>query len=205
MDSSSMAASAMPSVQNYYEILGIGKNASDAEIKKAFRERAKRLHPDIVGNTAEGAGSAEEKMRILIAAYETLLDGQRRYAYDRMLSRLIKTYVFDYRKFLQEEPDDPKLQARLIFFELLHDRGEDAIKVWRTQGALSYAMRKYMDREDWMDCAFLLAEELDRRHFYREAYALLHEIMKEEQEKPYFKHFAIDVRSFLKNLTRKIK
>jgi curved DNA-binding protein CbpA len=186
-------------MQNYYEVLGIGKNADSSEIKKAFRDKAKQLHPDIAG---EGA---VEKMRALIAAYETLLDGDRRYAYDRMLSRLLKTYTFDYRKFLQEEPDDPKLQARLIFFELLHDRGEDAVKVWRAQGALSYTMRKYMDREDWMDCTFLLAEELERGHFYREAYMLLCEIEEAEREKPYFRHFAVDVRALIRHLTRKIK
>jgi curved DNA-binding protein CbpA len=186
-------------MQNYYEMLGIGENAGGPEIKKAFREKAKQLHPDIAGT------DAEEKMRALIAAYETLLDDRRRYAYDRMLSRLIKTYTFDYRQFLRDEPDDPKLQARLIFFELLHDRGEDAVKVWRAQGALSYAMRKYMDREDWMDCTFLLAEELDRSHCYREAYALLCEIAEAEQEKPYFKHFAVDLRTFIKNLTQKIR
>jgi curved DNA-binding protein CbpA len=186
-------------MQNYYEMLGVGENAGSADIKKAFREKAKQLHPDIAGK------DAEEKMRALIAAYETLLDGQRRSVYDRHLARFVKTYVFDYRKFLQDEPDDPKLQARLIFFELLRDRGEDAIKVWRAQGALSYAMRKYMDREDWMDCAFLLAEELDRHHFYREAHVLLSEVAEAEEERPYFKHFAVDVRAFLKNLTRKIK
>jgi curved DNA-binding protein CbpA len=186
-------------MQNYYDLLGIRKNADSGEIKKAFREKAKQLHPDIAG---EGA---VEKMRALIAAYETLLDGDRRYAYDRMLARLLNTYTFDYRKFLQEEPDDPKLQARLIFFDLLRDRGADAVKVWRAQGALSYPMRKHMDREDWMDCTFLLAEELERGRCYREAYALLCEIEEAEREKPYFKHFAVDVHAFVKHLTRKIK
>jgi curved DNA-binding protein CbpA len=186
-------------MQNYYEILGIGENADSQEIKKAFREKAKQLHPDIAGK------DAEDEMRTLIAAYETLLDGRRRYEYDRMLFRLIKTYTFDYRQFLRDEPDNPKLQARLIFFELLHDRGDDAIKVWRSQGALSYTMRKYMDREDWMDCTFILAEELERNHFYREAYALLCEIVEAEREKPYFKHFAVDVYAFIKKLTHKIK
>jgi curved DNA-binding protein CbpA len=186
-------------MQNYYEILGVGENAVGAEIKQAFREKAKQLHPDIAGK------DAEDKMRVLITAYETLLDDRRRYEYDRRLARFAKTYVFDYRQFLRDEPDDPKLQARLIFFELLHDRGEDAVKVWRAQGALSYAMRKYMEREDWMDCTFLLAEELDRSQSYREAHALLREIVEAEAEKPYFKHFAVDVRAFLKSLTRKIK
>jgi hypothetical protein len=106
---------------------------------------------------------------------------------------------------LQDAADDPKLQARLIFFELLHDRGEAAVKVWREQGALAYPMRKYMDREDWMDCTYLLAEELDRSHFYHEAHTLLCEIAKAEREKPYFKHFAVDVHALIKNLTRKIK
>jgi curved DNA-binding protein CbpA len=184
--------------QNHYELLGIREDATGADIKKAFRDKAKQLHPDIAG------AGAEDAMRALIAAYETLLDERRRHTYDRMLTRFVKTCTFDYRQFLREEPDDPKMQARLIFFELMHNRGDDAITVWRAQGALSYPMRAYMEREDWMDCAFLLAEELGRRAFYPEACALLREVLEAENDRPYFKHFALDVRAFLKSLTKKM-
>ena len=193
----------MPKVErsplpDYYALLGVSEYVDTAGIKRAFREKAKLLHPDIAGP------DAEDTMRQLIAAYETLLDGDRRYAYDRARTRIYKAYSFDYRAFLREEPDDPVLQARLVFYDLLRGRGEDALTVWRKQGALLWKMRKYMEREDWMDCAFLLAEELSARECYHEAGALLDEVLEAEEEKPYFKHFALDVQTAFNKARRKL-
>jgi len=103
---------------NYYEILELGQGASTQEIKKAFRERAKRLHPDVLGETARESGA--EKMRKLLAAYHILSDPDRRFEYDRAYNRLIGKYRgkqgFDYRSFLMERENDPSSQATLIFF-----------------------------------------------------------------------------------------
>ncbi|KAK8395540.1 hypothetical protein O3P69_005566 [Scylla paramamosain] len=60
-------------VRDYYEILGVKKNANDKEIKKAFRKLAIQYHPD--KNKEEGA---EEKFREIAEAYETLSDEDKR-------------------------------------------------------------------------------------------------------------------------------
>ncbi|MDH3489688.1 MAG: DnaJ domain-containing protein [Nitrosopumilus sp.] len=62
---------------NYYEILGITKNATPDEIKQKFRELAKKTHPD---KTKE---NSEEEMINLNKAYEVLSDKERREKYDR--------------------------------------------------------------------------------------------------------------------------
>ena len=186
-------------MENYYSLLGIGKNASPQEVKRAFRERAKRLHPDIAGKAAEG------QMRRLLAAYEALSRPDRRFEYDRVYSRFVR--AFDYPSFLRERRTDPVSQAKLVFFLLLqHQELEfDPLEVWTENGGLRFSMEKYLDREDWMDCAFLLAEELGRRGRVYEALSLLAAVIREERRRPYFKHFMEDVETFLWELVRRLK
>lgn len=67
------------SKQDYYEVLGVPKNASDAEIKKAYRRAAQKHHPDRNPDNAE----AEEKFKVAKEAYEILSNAQKRAAYDQ--------------------------------------------------------------------------------------------------------------------------
>lgn len=62
--------------RDYYEVLGIGKNASDDEIKKAYRKAAVKFHPD-------KEGGDEAKFKEASEAYEVLKDGSKRQRYDQ--------------------------------------------------------------------------------------------------------------------------
>ena len=64
--------------QDYYDVLGVSKGASDGEIKKAFRSLARELHPDV-----SEAPDAEARFREVAEAYEVLSDDERRARYDR--------------------------------------------------------------------------------------------------------------------------
>jgi tetratricopeptide (TPR) repeat protein len=183
-------------VENYYQILGLEQSASDEQIKRAFRERAKKVHPDIAGE------AGKHEMQKLLTAYETLSNQDRRAEYDRAYTRFTKHYDFDYRTFLKERKDDPESQAKLIFFDLLHLEEEEALGLWHELGGLDFPLDAYLDREDWMDCSFILAEELDKRGLYYEAFILLTDIIREERRKPYFRHFMEEVDTFIKTLVR---
>ncbi|MFZ4529309.1 MULTISPECIES: molecular chaperone DnaJ [Undibacterium] len=65
--------------RDFYEILGVGKNASDEEIKKAYRKLAMKYHPDRNPDNKV----AEDKFKEAKEAYEMLSDSQKRDAYDR--------------------------------------------------------------------------------------------------------------------------
>lgn len=180
-------------MEDYYALLRIKQTASAHEIKRAFREQAKQLHPDIAG--AEGA----EGMRKLLTAYKVLSNHERRSTYDRMVR---KKAGFDYRTFLREHPEDLASQAKLVFFELLHFEADQAIAVWRTNGGLRFSMDQYLDREDWMDCTFILAEELEKQGCSYEAFMLFADLVRAERRRPYFKHFMTDLEGTVKELVR---
>jgi molecular chaperone DnaJ len=68
----------MSSNRDYYEILGVGKNANDDEIKTAFRKLARQYHPDVSKEE-----HAEEKFKEINEAYGVLSDADKRARYDR--------------------------------------------------------------------------------------------------------------------------
>jgi len=69
------------SKRDYYEVLSVSKNASAADIKKAYRRLAMKHHPD--RNAGDDAGKAEQQFKEIKAAYEVLSDEQKRAAYDQ--------------------------------------------------------------------------------------------------------------------------
>ena len=87
----------MPEVRNYYEMLGVTKNASSNEIKKAYRTLAIKYHPDRnLGNKA-----AEERFKDINEAYEILSDQTRRVQYDQSISKrdfISKTGIGNFRR-----------------------------------------------------------------------------------------------------------
>src|SRR5438132_936649 len=70
-------ARSMP--RDAYEVLGVARDASEQEIKKAFRALARELHPDVNAHDPD----AEEKFKEAAEAYEILSDPERRATYDR--------------------------------------------------------------------------------------------------------------------------
>jgi len=72
-----MSASQMP--RDYYEVLGVSRDAGESEIKKAFRKLARELHPDVNSHDPQAA----DKFKEAAEAYEVLSDADRRSTYDR--------------------------------------------------------------------------------------------------------------------------
>ena len=68
----------MAEKRDYYEVLGVSKNATPDEIKKAYRKLAMKYHPDV--NKDPGA---EDKFKEINEAYEVLSDEQKRQTYDQ--------------------------------------------------------------------------------------------------------------------------
>ena len=69
----------MAEKRDYYDVLGVSKNATDAEIKSAFRKKAKEFHPDLNKDNPD----AEKKFKEAQEAYSVLSDDSKRKAYDQ--------------------------------------------------------------------------------------------------------------------------
>ena len=79
--------------RDYYEVLGVGRDAGETEIKKAFRGLARELHPDVNDHDPE----AEEKFKAAAEAYEVLSDAERRRTYDAYGHEGLRSGGFDPR------------------------------------------------------------------------------------------------------------
>jgi molecular chaperone DnaJ len=77
--------------RDYYEVLGVSRDAEETEIKKAFRGLARELHPDVNDHDPE----AEEKFKEAAAAYEVLSDAERRRTYDAYGHEGLRSGGFD--------------------------------------------------------------------------------------------------------------
>lgn len=71
----------MSNVKDYYEILGVGRNADDTEIKKAYRNLAREHHPDMVGESDKKV--AEQRFKEINEAYQVLSDPEKKRMYDK--------------------------------------------------------------------------------------------------------------------------
>jgi len=76
--------------RDYYEVLGVSRDADETEIKKAFRRLARELHPDV-----NQAADAEDRFKEAAEAYEVLSDGERRRTYDAYGHEGLRSGGFD--------------------------------------------------------------------------------------------------------------
>ena len=81
--------------RDYYEILGVNKNASADEIKKAYRTLAFKYHPD----KNPGNKEAEEKFKEVTEAYEVLSDTQKKQQYDQFGHEAFSQVLSDHAQF----------------------------------------------------------------------------------------------------------
>lgn len=71
-------------MKDYYSILGVSRNATDAEVKKAYRKLARELHPDVAGSDS----ADEERFKDVQNAYEVLSNAEKRQLYDNGIDPL---------------------------------------------------------------------------------------------------------------------
>lgn len=182
-------------MEDCYKILGVRSNATLAEIRRAYREKAKKLHPD-----ASGKVETTKQFQRLVKAYETLSDAKQRSLFDEafFMRHQAKTFrstnSFDYRTWLLARSDEES-RSKLIFFDLMHGHEDDAVAEFKrmSMNHAGFRLAKWFTREDFMDYGFILAEELILRDEYYDAFVLLEQIIRMEHSYEYFRLFFPEV------------
>jgi len=177
---------------NFYTVLGLSTEANAAEVKQAFRRRVKELHPDLQLGRSE-SDRPPFSIHQVIEAYEVLSDQFRREEYDRVRHTAPRVSTFNYREWLQNRPDDES-KAKLVFYDVLRERGAEAVELYlELTRQRTIDLEQLLGREDFMDCAFMLALEFERQEDEIQAIALYRRIAELEGQKPFFRHFFIEV------------
>lgn len=192
-------------MQNFYKVLGVRENATLAEIKRAYREKVKILHPD----TGDKDSASSEKFDEVVKAYRVLSDARQRSIFDEtFFVKIRKSYstedYFDYYKWLSERTDDES-RAKFIFYTLMHQKEDEAVAEFKRMQMThaDFSLKDWFTREDFMDYGYILAEELVIRGEYYDAMILLEQIIKMEYSYTYFYIFFPEVIDFTVNILKK--
>ncbi len=178
----------------YYDVLDIDRNASQPEIKKAFRKLAKKYHPD-TNRTRDGQTS--RKLKEVIAAYRVLSNERERARYDVLMQ---STPAME-EEVRRNEVRTMKECAEAMLLDLLAGRGDRALRIYdelRIRG--EFHLEECLDAKDYLDCLFLLAEQCERVDRHREAADLYEELYEREKEPPRQRYFFEEVEARIKKL-----
>jgi curved DNA-binding protein CbpA len=104
---------------DYYNLLGINQDASDEEINKAYRSKAKKTHPDIFPINSSERKEAEEKFKKLLLARDTLLNKEKREEYDRERQVIQEQYInyisaTSFTKIEKKEENNKKTFSKIL-------------------------------------------------------------------------------------------
>ena len=184
-------------MKDFYKILGVRKEATLAEIKRAYREKVKNLHPDLTGDI-----SRKDEFNEVVHAYRVLADVHQRSIFDesfffRAKANPHNAQSFDYYKWLSGR-DDYESRAKLIFYTLMHNKEDEAVAEFKRMqmNHSDFTLKDFFTREDFMDYGYILAEELVLREEFYDAFILLEQIIKMEYSYSYFYIFFPEVINF---------
>ena len=207
---------------NYYQILGIQRDATASQIKKAFRILAKKYHPDKIdiNDSPDQIEIAKRMFRDILKAYDILTDEERKSEYDRRIQnieRKQKKYQSYYDRLNKIDTDWTKLEQ--VFHALLHQNYETGISMYEQlckkceNNGTKWCIDDFFNYEDSRDCEFLIAEAYqnlgfsngessisERHRNIEQAMHIYETLLSAEGQRPCFKHFIKEVKDRLKRI-----
>ena len=180
---------------DHYKTLDLSKDASQEEVRRAFRKLTKKFHPDRNVNRSHWATS---QMKRLIEANRVLSNPKLREVYDRKHG-----HVYGHNRMTRAEaqrryrPEKSTLatQAERILDCLLNGKAAHAVTEYENlcEREEAFDLSDHLALRDWVDAKFLLAEQYARRNETEKALALYESLYHHEQAHRRHSHFAQEV------------
>ena len=161
---------------DHYAVLCVAQDAELGEIRKAFRARVLEVHPDKAPQPVDPT-----RLRLVMRAFEVLSDPNVREGYDRALELRRRSDYPDSKIPHITESERPVGRARAILYLLLNERTEEALERLRflEEEPVSF-LGEHLDHGEFVDSAFLIGEELQKRKLHTEALHWLQEVVRRE-------------------------
>jgi curved DNA-binding protein CbpA len=136
--------------RDYYQVLGVTRNAPEKEIKRAYHKLARQIHPDKAASPEE-TKRFEEEFALISKAYNTLKDPEKREAYDKSLVAEKEATVAEPAPTPERKPAEPAADPaqRLLIAQKAYNRGVQFLKLGEYPRAIEFleaAIRTY-DKE----------------------------------------------------------
>lgn len=191
-------------MKDFYKTLGVRPQATLSEIKRAYREKVKLLHPDMSGDVTH-----KDEFNEVVQAYRVLSDQRQRSIFDEsFFVKIRRSYKdadsFNYYDWLKAREDEES-RAKFIFYTLMHQKEDEAVAEFKRMqmNHADFSLKKWFTREDFMDYGYILAEELVIRGEYYDAFILLEQIIQMEYSYQYFYIFFPEVMAFTLTILKK--
>jgi len=164
---------------DHYKTLGVSCDATQEEIKRAFRALTKEFHPD---RNAERTHWATAQMKRVIEANRVLSNASSRALYDRRCGLGVEAPRAASHLRHRREGDSLPAQSERILDDLVSGKAAQAVESFeRLERLGSFRLRNHLEQRDWVDCWFLLAEEYARRKQYEKALTMYEELYHSQE------------------------
>jgi len=186
-------------MSDHYKTLGINYNASDEDIRRAFRSLVKKYHPD---RNAQRKKWADQQIKNLLEANRVLSDQQKRAVYDRRRGITHARQKAEATAKYRPHTTRAATAAEHILDCLLSGKARQAVEEYGrlTQLDRRFDLSEHLPLRDWVDTKFLLAEQYERHKEYSKALDLYESLYNDERAKQRYTHFAHEVRDRILNL-----
>ena len=178
---------------DHYKTLGLDVDATAEQVRKVFRELAKKYHPDLNAHRKQWANG---QIKRLIDANRILSNARLREVYDRKRGLLYERQKA--KLGAQHRPHIRRTltQAEHILECLLSGRAKKAMADYErlTRSKDGFELSDHLELRDWVDAKFLIAEEYERLGQYTKALELYESLYHHDRARTRYSHFTHEVR-----------